>query len=51
MEKCKKDNKKPAGFSAYRSIFCKEYNLGFLKPKKISVVFVQFIRIPNNLLS
>ena len=34
MEKCKKDNKKPAGFSVYRSTFCKEYNLGFHKPKK-----------------
>ena len=33
MEKCKKDNKKPAGFSVYRSTFCKEYNLGFHKPK------------------
>ena len=51
MEKCKKDNKKPAGLSVYRSTFCKEYNLGFHKPKKISVVFVLFIRIPNNMVS
>jgi hypothetical protein len=33
MEKCK-DNKKHAGFSVYRSTFCKEYILGFHKPKK-----------------
>jgi hypothetical protein len=38
-EKCKKDNKKPAGFFVYRRTICKEYNLG--SQKRISVVFVQ----------